>query len=149
MKYLHRFIDIFWERDGFEVVELFGALVTLGMGIWIGHPFWDIFKDFPLLYSGMSSFAPEWMWGTFLFLVGMFRLWAILHDTYTARKIGILTAVVTWFFMAYFLTLTAPAAIATFMFFALAFFAIWEYVRLVRWNRRKLIVLARAHGSNL
>lgn len=145
MRYLHRFIDIFWRAEGFEVVELFGALVTLGLGVYIGHPLWDIFSDYSELYAGMESVMPEWAWGVSLMGVGVFRLWAILHDSYAARKAGILLGTFAWFFMAYFILLTAPYILSTYFFFCLAAFSIWENIRLVRWQRRKALIIAHAH----
>lgn len=59
-------------------IELLCAFAALLWGFWVGSPFWETFIT-SSVFVKMAQIAPEWIWGSVVFCLGLAQLVAALR----------------------------------------------------------------------
>ncbi len=67
-----------------RILELGGAAWAIMWGFWVGNTWWDVFPSSPT-FRTMGLVAPEWLWGTTVFVIGAGQLLALYNDSLTWR----------------------------------------------------------------
>lgn len=61
--------------------QIIPGIFTAIWGIWLLIPDFSVFKSAPLFVK-MAEFAPEWAWGAWAFLCGIFMIAGVLKGLY-------------------------------------------------------------------
>jgi hypothetical protein len=80
-------------------LEFLPALYMLAWGIWLLNPWINSFAS-SAIYRGMSHIAPEWAWGTFVGLVGLYQTLVLFTNRYKLRASAALLSMFTLFTMS-------------------------------------------------
>lgn len=129
-KFIKNILRILLE-DEIDMVELFGAMNSMGWGLWfIFHP--QLFDNATGVYAVIGSFGNELAWGLLLLGLGLSRLIGVSLDRYKIRKMVAMAATVVWSFMAVTFFRQNSQAIIVFITAENAVLAGWEYIRHAR-----------------
>jgi len=115
-------------RGGGYAPEVISVVTALLWGSWVGNPYFSVYAQGGVIYSGPESFGPEELWGGFVFVSGALALFGLLQSHRWARSLGtaMLVSVWSWGFIAAVsgpsLWTTAPVAYPV-----LAWVAAWAH----------------------
>jgi hypothetical protein len=90
-----RLREIVLYSDSTPVEFISGSFATL-WGLWVGNPFTDLYVEFPVMYAGAKSIAPEWLWGSWALTVGLCQILGLLFRKPDARRQGAFLGVILW-----------------------------------------------------
>lgn len=111
-------------------IEFISALVALSWGAWVANPFFSVYEHAPEIYSGSAEIAPEWVWGSFIFVVGAVQMTSLAMANRDMRKHASFVAFFMWT-LATFAALNGPSAFTTapVTYPVLTFMSAWAYAR--------------------
>jgi hypothetical protein len=76
-------------------LELMSAITLIIWGVWVGCPFFDSFQVSNVFHM-MEKVAPEWLWGTFILLLGITKL-LIMNTKYMKLRIVVAVLIMLTF----------------------------------------------------
>jgi hypothetical protein len=106
MKRLHW---ILFHSEG-ALTEMFLGLISLVWGIWVLSPFWDAFSS-NYAFRVMAATAPEWAWGGAMTAMGLFKIYTILSERKSLKKLAFLISIFLWSCVAISFINAAPLAV--------------------------------------
>lgn len=102
-----------------SVLEFFLAVVLIAVGLWFLNPT-DTFSS-SVSYVYMRHLAPEWLWGTGLFITGLLHLYGLIGNYRKLRLAFLSLSTFIWISMAGLFFQANPFALGDLMFTLIAF----------------------------
>jgi len=121
-----RFQEIVLYSDSTPVEFISGSFATL-WGLWVGNPFQDLYVEFPIMYSGAKSIAPEWLWGSWALTVGLCQLLGLLFRKVNARRQGAFLGVILWSLASFAAFKSATGTTAPVFYPLLTLISFWSF----------------------
>lgn len=106
-----------------------GGLLKIVVGVWLLLP-WDTFASSSTFR--VIGVAPEWAWGTVLFLVGSGHLVVLRDGSRTGRRRASLIGFLFWFSLGSVFVFSNPPALGWLLFMMSALGQGWAWIRLGR-----------------
>lgn len=111
LKLFKRLQYILFHSEG-ALLEFFMAFLSLVWGLWLISPYWDTFSA-TSAFTIMAQLAPEWLWGSTMTAVGIFKMYTILAENHRAKHYAFLAALFVWACVAISFIDASPYAVGS------------------------------------
>lgn len=109
MKATLLFFEHLVKCKGTDLLELQSGMFAIIWGVWVLNP-WATNMDDRGVFAIMLRWAPEPFWGFLAFLVGVFKVGALIGGNVTWRSLACLVCFTWWCFMTYSMLMSLPTA---------------------------------------